>query len=260
MTGPDRNGRDGPRRQGKERAGRASPKRFYKEAKVAPAAPPGAGFVVLLDGRGVRTPGKRALLLPTHDLAQAIADEWAAQAKTIDPETLPLTKLANTAIDAVAGNELAVAADIVAYAGRDLLCYRADAPRELIERQAHAWDPLIAWAEAALGARFTVVTGVMPVEQPAETLDAFAAALGGESPFALTALHVMTTLTGSAILALAVSRERLSAAEAWAAAHVDEDWQISQWGEDAEAAARRARRWREMDAAARFVALARGTA
>jgi chaperone required for assembly of F1-ATPase len=226
-------------------------RRFYKDASVGEGPP----FKILLDGRPVKTPKKRALEVPTRVLAEAIAEEWRAQETMIDPRRMPLTRFANTAIDAVSDTLDAVAADIVAYAGSDLLCYRAEAPAELRRRQSQHWDPVIAWAEAALGARLKVVPGVVHVRQPDAALAAIAAALVPHEAFRLTGLHVLTTLTGSALLALALVRGHLSADAAWAAAHVDEDYQISLWGEDAEAAARRRGRRAEFDAANRFLAL-----
>lgn len=228
-------------------------KRFYRSASVSDAAP----FQVLLDGRAIKTPAKRALVLPTRAAAQAIADEWAAQETVINPASMPLTRFANTAIDAVADTQSAVAADIVSYAGRDLLCYRAEAPAELRDAQAAAWDPVLDWVLKTLDARFTVVTGIMPVDQADSALAAIAAALKPHDPFRLTALHVMTTLTGSALLATAHAHGFISADDAWTAAHVDEDYQIALWGEDDEASARRRARTTEFLAASRFLALLR---
>jgi chaperone required for assembly of F1-ATPase len=215
------------------------------------------GYRVLLDGKPIRTPAKRDLMLPTQALAEAIAGEWAAQAAHVDPATMPLTRLANSAIDGVAGREVEVRADMAKYAGSDLVCYRADGPEGLAERQSLAWDPILEWARETLGARFEVVTGIMPVAQPDVGKAAVAKTLEHLDAFTLAALHVMTTLTGSALLALGHARGRLSAEAAWAAAHVDEDWQIAQWGEDAEAKARRERRWAEMQAASRMLSLLR---
>jgi chaperone required for assembly of F1-ATPase len=203
----------------------------------------------------MRTPAERPFAVPTRALAEAIAGEWKAQGERIDPATMPLTRLANSALDGVAGREIDVRAEIVEYAGSDLLCYRASEPAGLVERQALLWDPVLAWARDALGARFQVATGLMPVAQSERARSTIAGALGGLDAFNLAALHVMTTLTGSALLALAHARGRLTVDGAWAAAHVDEDWQISQWGEDAEAAARRRRRWAEMQAASRVLVL-----
>jgi chaperone required for assembly of F1-ATPase len=228
------------------------PKRFYKTVAVEDRA---AGLALLLDGKPVRTPGKALLILPTRALADALAEEWRAQGERIDPATMPLTKLANSAIDGVTRREQAVIDDIMAYAGSDLLCYRADTPLGLIEAQGKHWDPILAWAKSALGAPLALAEGVVHVAQPQASLEALKDKLQGRDPFSLTALHVMTALSGSALLALAVAEGRLTAEEAWQAAHVDEDWQIGQWGEDAEAASRHAARWRDFAAAARLMSL-----
>jgi chaperone required for assembly of F1-ATPase len=221
----------------------------------SPSPQGGGEYRILLDGKPVRTPAKALLALPTRALAEAVADEWAAQREHIDPATMPLTRLANSAIDGVRRREVEVRADIAKYAGSDLLCYRAFEPEELVRRQAETWDPVLGWAREVFGARFAVAQGLMPVAQPAAATSAIATALEGFDTFGLVALHVMTTLTGSALLALAQARGRLTAEQAWTAAHVDEDWQIGNWGEDAEAAARRQRRWCEMQAASRMLAL-----
>jgi chaperone required for assembly of F1-ATPase len=226
-------------------------KRFYKEASVGE----GAFFQILLDGRLVRTPAKRALVLPTKAAAEAVAHEWAAQIDVINPALMPLTRFSNTAIDAVADALDDVASDIVSYAGRDLLCYRAAAPEDLAHLQAAKWDPVLNWVQETFRARFTVVKGVMPVEQPNAALYPVASALQSYTAYQLTAMHVMTTLTGSALLALAHARGFLSSDDAWAAAHVDEDYQIKLWGQDEEASHRRALRTAEFQAASRFLSL-----
>jgi chaperone required for assembly of F1-ATPase len=220
-------------------------RRFYKDVSVGGTRP----YHILLDGRPVKTPKKRALALPTSALAEAVAEEWRRQQSKIDPRRMPLTRFANTAIDAVSDSLDAVAGDIVAYVGSDLLCYRAETPEELARLQAEHWDPILAWAEKALGTQFKVVTGVVHVRQPEAALAAVAAALIPHDAFRLTGLHVLTTLTGSGLLTLAVARGVIGADAAWTAAHVDEDYQISLWGEDAEAAARRRGRREEFDAA-----------
>lgn len=237
---------------GKEAASPPLPKRFYKETSVGEAD---GGFAILLDGRPVRTPAKLQLVVPTRALAEAIAQEWGAQGTHIDPATMPLSRLAITTIDGVARRMPEVAADIVKFAGSDLICYRADAPAGLVKLQSEAWDPVLAWVEAALGARFRLAEGVMPVEQDHAALERVAVAVAPFQAMALTCLHVMTTLMGSALLALAHAKGQLSAEDAWTAAHIDEDWQIRQWGVDVEAAERRARRWGEMQAASKFLEL-----
>ncbi len=231
----------------------APPKRFYKSVTVAPGE--GQAFRILLDGRAARTPAKAELAVPTQALAEAVAAEWEAQRGHIDAATMPLTRLVNAAIDGVTPRLVQVRADIAAFAANDLVCYRADAPDPLVARQSAQWDPVLAWAREELGARFEVATGLMPVAQPEDAVAAVAALLEDLDPFRLAALHVMTTLTGSALLTLAHTRGALTVEAAWAAAHVDEDFQVSQWGEDAEATRRRARRWAEMQAASRLLAL-----
>lgn len=226
---------------------RQLPKRFYKEASVAPVE---EGFAVHLDGKPVRTPTKALLVLPTAAAAELVAKEFAAQEERIDPMTMPVTRLVNTAIDGVATDPQAVLEDILRFASSDLLCYRAEAPEGLVARQNEAWDGVLDWARASLGARFALAEGVMHVDQPREAIGAVGIHLSQRSePLRLAAMHLMTTLTGSALLALAVETGELTAEEAWAAAHVDEDWQIEQWGQDAEAVARRNNRQRDMMAA-----------
>ena len=235
---------------GKESLKPVLPKRFYKQATAEPVA---GGFGVMLDGRQVRTPRKATLTVPQKALAEAIAAEWNAQVEQIDPTTMPLTRFANSIIDGVIGREAEVRADLLKYAGNDLLCYRAEGPQSLIQRQGQAWDPILAWARSNLGARLVLTEGVMPVTQPANALDGVAQALEDLDAWELPGTHVITTLTGSALLALAHARGSLTADDVWNAAHVDEDWQIEQWGEDAEAAARRAYRRAEFDAAVRLL-------
>lgn len=227
------------------------PKQFYTLATVGPRD---GGFAVLLDGRPVRTPAKKPLVVPTEALAAALAEEWSAQKVSIDPATMPLTRIVNSALDGVTGREAEVRAEIVKYAGGDLLLYRADGPAALVALQARHWDALVKWAEGFLGGRFVLAEGIMPVTQPQKTLDTVAAKLANIEALPLAGLHVIMTLTGSTLLALAHAEGRISAEVAWAAAHVDEDYQIEKWGTDSEAEARRAHRWREMQAASRLLA------
>jgi chaperone required for assembly of F1-ATPase len=229
------------------RSGRALPKRFYK---AAAALPVDGRFAVALDGRIARTPAGKRLAVERLELATALAAEWEAQGETIDPASMPLTRILNAALDRVVGEMAAVRADIVAYAGSDLICYRADEPEGLIDAQNAAWEPMIRWAQEALGVRLNLAEGVMPVAQSPDALAAIASAVEGYDAVALAALHIATTLTGSAILALALARGRLSLAETWDAAHVDEDWQMSLWGVDEIAMARRGERFRDLEAAA----------
>ena len=240
-----------PMRRAQNQMRQALPKRFYKEAEAVETP---EGFAVQLDGRPVRTPGRALLALPSAAAAALVAAEFAAQDKTIDPVTMPVLRIVNTAIDGVAPDMQAVLEGVMRFSASDLLCYRADAPEALVARQAEAWDPVLDWARSALGARFFLAEGVMHVEQPRESVAAVGLWLRQrQEPFRLSAIHVMTTLTGSALLALAVEAEALTPEEAWTAAHVDEDWNAEQWGEDAEAAARRVVRRKEFDAAVALV-------
>ena len=233
----------------------ASPaRRFYKKVAVTGTAAP---FSVTLDERSLRTPLKRALDLPTKRLAAAVASEWAAQAEKIDPHSMPYTKLANTAVDRVNSDRERIMSEIVDFAGSDLVCYRAEKPRDLIERQSRAWQPVLDWARATFAAEFLVTEGIVHIEQPSRSLGAMRDYLGSKSPWALTALHNMTTLTGSALIAAMACDGAILPAEAWLAAHVDEDWQIEQWGSDEEARHRRDYRKREFDICLRFCELSR---
>lgn len=229
---------------------RPLPRRFYKEATVGERD---GAFAVLLDGRPVKTPAKRDLALPTRALAEAVAAEFAAQASHIDPATMPVTRIVNSALDGVAPRLADVAADLANYAGSDLVCYRADAPEGLVAQQARHWDPVLDWSRRELGVAPVLAAGVMPVTQPAALREAVLERLRSLDELGLAAAHVMTTLTGSALLVLAYLDGTLPASAVWDAAHVDEDWQIGQWGEDAEAARRRALRRAEFDAAARVL-------
>ena len=229
--------------------------RFYKAVELREAD---GRHALLLDGRGARTPGRNLLSATSQPLMLKVAEEWERQHETIVPASMPLTRLLNSAIDGVAHTMAETRADILSYAGSDLLCYRAEEPDTLVARQAHAFDPVLRWAAESLGARFNVTTGIVHVAQPHAALAAIGAALDAyDDPVALAALSVMTTLTGSALLALAVARGLLSPEAAWQAAHVDEDFQAERWGADAEAMARREARWREFEAAATAVRLSR---
>lgn len=238
------------------------PKRFYAAAGTGPSE---NGFALLLDGRPARTPQRNPLVVPTETLADAVAAEWEAVAEFIDPRTMPLTRLVNTAIDGVRDRQNAVLAEVLGFAGSDLVSYRADAPAALVEAQRAAWDPVVIWLQEHYGVALVVATGVVHVEQPPRSLARVELALrdlagsGSAAPYRVAALHVMTTLMGSALLAIAVAAGRLTDEAAWSAAHVDEDFQISQWGEDVEAAQRRTARFEEMRAAGQVFRLATGT-
>lgn len=230
-------------------------KRFYRQAGVAEDD---AGYVVTLDARQLKTPAKAPLVLPTRALAQAIADEWAAQEGEVRPAAMPLMQLAATAIDRVAKLRGQVAAEVAAYATSDLVCHRAERPPELVARQEAAWQPLVAWAARQLDARLEVAAGVMPLAQPAEALAAVSTAVEAHDDLELTALHSATLACGSVIIALALSAGEIDAGGAWTASQIDESWQIERWGEEAEAMARREALRAEIEAAARFLDLGRG--
>jgi chaperone required for assembly of F1-ATPase len=207
-------------------------KRFWTEASVSEIED---GYAVLLDGRGVKTPAKTGLVVPTVELARAIADEWDAQEGTIDPTTMPFTRSANAAIDKVTHQFDEVVSLLAEYGETDLLCYRADAPIELNQRQAEAWDPLLDWAKDTFGADLFPARGVMFVEQPALSVKQLKSALMDQSAFQLTATYDLISISGSLILGLAVCKGKISAQDAWDLSRIDEIWQIEQWGEDQEA-------------------------
>lgn len=236
---------------GRESRASGLAKRFYTQATAVSA---GDGWSVALDGRPIRTPSKSELHLPTKVLAESIKAEWNAQGEQIDPAVMPLTRIANTAVDGVKGREEMVANDIAAFAASDLLCYRAEAPEGLVAAQCAAWDPILDWFESEQNAPFARASGVVHAPQPEASLERVREEFGRLDAFALSALHTITTLTGSALLALAHARGQLSDDEVWSAAHVDEDWQVSQWGEDGEASARRQHRRAEFEAATLFLA------
>jgi len=224
-------------------------KRFYKNAGVAETA---GGFAVTLDGKPIRTPSGHQVVAPVREIAEAIAAEWNAQKEIIDPLTMPLTRFANSVGDAVVERVQAVADDVAKYLGTDLLFYRAGHPEALVAREAALWDPVVFWAADTLGAHFILAEGIMHVRQPDSAIAAARAVLPAD-PWSIAALHVVTTLTGSALLALALLRGVLDPDQVWAAAHVDEDWNIEKWGVDEEVAARRAARLVDFKAAAEIL-------
>jgi chaperone required for assembly of F1-ATPase len=210
--------------------------------------------VVLLDGKVVRTPARQALTLPNKALADAVAAEWQNQQTMIDPARMPLTRLANSIIDGVTASASAVAADVEKHLGSDLLFYRAEGPERLVARQQELWDPIVAWARTALGARFELVEGVIHVAQPLQSIKVAAAAIPRD-PWRLGAVHSLTTLTGSALIALALAHKAVSPDVAWTAAYVDEDWNMELWGRDTLALVRREQQLSEMNAATTILAL-----
>jgi chaperone required for assembly of F1-ATPase len=220
--------------------------RFYARAGVVEAPD---GYAITLDDKPIRTPSGQQMVAPRSEIADAIAAEWAAQEEFIDPLTMPLTRFANSVIDAVVDRVDAVTDDIAKYLGSDLLFYRAGHPDALVAREAEHWDPVLFWAADALGAHFILAEGIVHVRQPDSAIAAARAALP-DDPWSIASLHVVTTLTGSALLALALLRGILDPDQVWAAAHVDEDWNIEKWGVDEEVAARRAARLVDFRAAA----------
>src|SRR5882724_5085542 len=204
--------------------------RFYAHAGVVEAPD---GFAITLDDKPVRTPSGRPLVAPNREIADGIVAEWDAQQEIIDPLTMPLTRFANSVTDAVVDRVEAVTDDIVKYFGSDLLFYRASHPEALVAREAAHWDPIVFWAADALGAHFILAEGIVHVRQPDSAIAAARAALPSD-PWSIAAMHVVTTLPGSALLALALMRGVLDQDQVWASAHVDEDWNIDKWGVDEE--------------------------
>ncbi len=243
----------GPKGPLKDSLRRPLPKRFYKDVTRAPART-GTGFEIHLDGRPLRTPLKRILVITEPAFADLVVEEWRAQTAVIDPAAMPATRLANSAIDTVADNRAAVAEEIVAYAGSDLLCYRAANPSGLVACQSEIWDPILKAVEETIGARFIRAEGIVHAAQPEAVSQKVAAAIAGLTDLQLAAAQLITTLTGSAILAIAHVRRLIDADAVWSAAHLDEDWQIALWGPDEEAAARRAVHERDFRAAAAALA------
>jgi chaperone required for assembly of F1-ATPase len=234
----------------KRSARRELPKRFYKSVTVGHG--PDGGFTILLDGRLVKTPATKPFTAPTRAIADAIAAEWQAQADVIDPTRMPMTRLANSIIDGITERTGEIIADIAKFFGSDMLFYRAEGPEGLVRRQAEHWDPVLTWAAQRFGARFILAEGIMPVAQPEAAMRAASAAIPTD-PWAVGALHVVTALTGSALLALALAHGFRSAEEVWTASNVEEDWNTDQWGGDDLAIDRLAARRAEFDAATLIV-------
>ncbi len=227
-------------------------KRFWTTVSVVAAD---GGHGIALDGRPVRTPGRLPLVMPHHRLAEAIAAEWRAVTGEITPGAMRLTGLANAAIEAITPDPAAFAAPLAAYAGSDLLCYRADGPAALVARQEAAWDPLLAWAQARYDVALHVTTGIVHRAQPPETLARLTAATAARTPFELAGLAPVVSITGSLIAALALIEGAAPAGTVWHAAQIDETWQAEKWGDDALAIDARDAHRAAFDAACRFLAL-----
>lgn len=228
-------------------------KRFWKQAAATPVD---GGFTVALDGRPMRTPAKRALVIARSALAEAIATEWNELPADFDPQVLILTRFANTAIDRVQDLRDQVLDELSGWGGSDLVSYRADAPVELVDRQARHWDPVIEWARERFDIQLKVTTGLMPVRQEAEVIERLRAALAWRPDADLAALHTIVSMLGSLLLGLAVAEGRLSVEDAWTASRIDEDFQIEKWGSDSEAEGRAAKMRAELGAAHLFLTLA----
>lgn len=234
-----------------EREARLS-KRFYK---VAGSAKRDDGFAIVLDDRELKTPGRTAVRVPNAELGNAVAAEWDAQVSHIDPSTMPRTRIVTTAIDRVSEDNGPAIDEIVGYAGTDLVCYRADDPEELVALQGQAWDPLLDWLAEATGARLRATSGIIHVQQDGSALRQVSSLLGAVDPISLTALHTVVTISGSAVIGLAMLKGRLDADAAYVASRVDEAFQIDKWGEDEDAAARAKFHKAEFDAAAEVIRL-----
>jgi chaperone required for assembly of F1-ATPase len=227
-------------------------KRFYTSASIRTADD---GYEILLDQRPIKTPARNLLRVPGERLAQAIAAEWEAQGEDIAPRAMPLTGLANAAVDRVAPDPESFAAGLSLYGESDLLCYRAEGPGPLVQRQSELWDPLLAWARQRFGVDFETVCGIIHRAQPSETLEKLRRAVAARGAFELAGLSPLVTISGSLLIALALAEDAISLDAAWTAANLDEAWQAEQWGEDCEAAVVRKARLQDFEAACRFLEL-----
>lgn len=226
------------------------PKRFYKEVGTKPVD---GGYAVTLDGKSPRTPGMKVVIAPLLPIAEAMATEWAAQGELIDPQTMPMVRLVNSAVEAGAESMPTLRAEIVKYAGNDLLLYRAETPQSLVRKQEEIWDAILVKLARHFGVTFQPTIGIVHQDQPGATLKKLAAALEAEPLFALTALNAITSITGSGLLTLALRHGLADAEEVWAAAHLDEDHNIAFWGEVEEITVRRGKRRLEFDAAVQLL-------
>lgn len=229
--------------------------RFYKNAGFLEEAD---GFAVALDGKPVKTPGGRPLTVPSQAVARAAADEWAAQGEQVDPAAMPVTRFVSSVLDGVAARADEVAEAVVAYGATDLLCYRADGDADLAAEQRRLWDPPLDWLAATHSVELVAVNGIRPVEQPAEALERLGALVHRRDPWRLAGLHTATTVTGSAVLALALDEGAFGLERVWQAAMLEEMHQIARWGDDEEARKRRAGLRRELEEAAAWLALLEG--
>lgn len=227
-------------------------KRFWTKAE---AVGRDGGWAIELDGKPLRTPAREPLVVPSHALASAIAEEWAEVGERVDPRAMQLTGIANAAIDRVAPDRAAFAAGLARYGEGDLACYRAEAPRELVRRQSEQWDALLGWARRRFDVDFRTTSGIIHVAQPPATVERLAHAVAAMDPFRLAALSPLVTIGGSLVAALAVAESAIGAAEAWQAVSIDERWQLEQWGSDTEAEVALENRRRDFFAAARFLEL-----
>jgi chaperone required for assembly of F1-ATPase len=227
-------------------------KRFYREAAAAAAQ---GGCAILLDGRPVRTPARNPLVVPSEALAKAVAEEWNAQGEKVEPLSMPITGLANVAIDRVAPDPAAFASRLAAYGESDLLCYRAEGPESLVRRQQEVWDPILAWARRRFDIDFELVCGVIHRPQPARTVEQLGKAVAARTLFELAALSPLVTISGSLVVALAIAEREIGLEDAWAAGILDEAWQAEQWGADPLAASSLESRRRAFEAASRFLTL-----
>ncbi len=231
-------------------------KRFYKTATARPVEG-GGGYEIFLDERAAKTPDRTALILPNAQLADAVAAEWQGQEERIRPLAMPLTRLACQAIDRIPPQREAVIHALIGYGETDMLCYRAEEPEELVERQTRCWQPLLDWAQERYGARLMVFAGISPQAQPSESLDAFGVALGGESHFGLSGLHSLAHSCGSLVLALAGYEKRLDADGVWKTAQLEEDFNIEKWGEDSFSLERRENLQKDINAALQYLSFLR---
>lgn len=227
-------------------------KRFYKTASAEPVD---GGHAILLDGRGVKTPKRASLILPTSALAHSVVAEWDAQGDDVDPRSMPLTGLSNAAIDHVAPDPSAFIATLAAYAETDLLCYRAEGPDSLVKRQGDVWDPILDWARQRYAVEFEITSGIIHAPQPFETVARLASAIGERSEYQLAGFQPLVTISGSLVIALALAEGAIDARAAFDAAHLDELWQAENWGEDDWATKMRDDHRRDFEVAARFLAL-----